>query len=214
MQLKKELYNSLTIPITLIGIIIDIFLLVDGVSIFGSIFEAYQQPLIIYLIMLGAVLFIGKKVPGMDIGIGKFTIYFTIAFIPTALVIGTLVKVNVLNSNLSLQYYLLQIVFQIFVVAFAEEMIFRGVIQQYLGFIGQGVLFGFFHIAAYSTELPSSSILAALIIAMIFGILMGAIVKIMTDRGEKGEGLSMTIGIHSAFNLALTTGLFAAGALI
>jgi membrane protease YdiL (CAAX protease family) len=124
----------------------------------------------------------------------------------TGFIVGSIYNTAGL-AGLGVNYEIAQVLLQIFVVSLTEELIFRGIILSYFpsvkGVILQGVAFGFFHIAAYSTLTGINW--GALVFAIILGIILGAIV--LFARNES-LGLSITWGIHAGYNVAVLTGLF------
>ncbi len=197
--------RSIAIPLLVLSIIVELFLLVNGSVIFGSFWNAYSSILVLYLIMSSALFgFVGRS-PQMNISFENAVIYFTPAFVGGALLVGSIIPKG---PPLNLEEYILEIIFQVFVVALTEEMLFRGVLINYIGVIPQGIAFGLFHLAAYESVFGIIS-WPAIVEAMVLGILFGFIVKWFPK-----QGIAVTWGIHSAWNIALLTGIFGLGVLI
>lgn len=206
----------------MIAVIIDIYLLINGVALFGEQFVNYEPDIELYLVMLAIVFFASRsyKIPELHLGIGAVGLGFVPAFLASALILGNIETVNVLNAiSQGPQYIFLQIAYQIFVVAFTEETIFRGVLLQIFEqqtvpapWLVQGVLFGFFHYAAYSSLVGFSW--TSILVAMFFGSIMGLIVMLFQSKGYPAFGVAVTWGIHAGWNVALTTGLFSVGGII
>ena len=76
-----------------------------------------------------------------------------------------------------------------FVVAYTEELIFRGILPKLMTDIGSNVLFGIFHFYAYSGNFLS------IIIAIVFGFIF----SFVRDK----MGLMGSIGMHTAWNLKI-----------
>ena len=215
-----------TLPVVVIAIVAELYLLVNGTAVFGAAFQGYQNIIEIYLLLLAGIFFasfiLHSQLPVEKLGVGMFGLLFVPSFLLTFFLLDNVGVPNIINAKtLTLQQIVLQIIFQIFVVAFSEEMIFRGYLQQVIfpkfnvrktAFIWQGILFGAFHYAAYSGLYGFTWI--SIFEAMVFGIMLGAIILMFQSFGKGYEGLGVTWGIHSAYNLALTTGLFAVGGLI
>lgn len=196
--------RSVAIPLLAISIVIELFLLVDGSILFGSLWEDYQSVLVLYLIMSGTLFaFVGRS-PQANISIEDAVIYFVPAFVGGSLLIGSIIP---RGPSIGLESYILEIVFQVFVVALTEEMLFRGVLINYIGVIPQGIVFGLFHLAAYTSVFGTSWI--SILTAMIMGILFGYIVKFLPRKG-----IAITWGLHAAWNLAIITGAFGVAVLI
>jgi len=187
-----------SVPLIFLGVIVDLFLLVNGRIIFGSQFTAYQNVLLYYLVMLGAVFFFAGKTKQLNISIESAVIYFVPVFIITVLLVGDVVRSS---ATLVANQIVMQLFLQIFVVALSEEMIFRGVIINYIGVIPQGILFGLFHTAAYYSIYGVD--IYAMIMAMVMGVLWGYLVKMYPKNG-----IAITWGMHAGWNIALLIPIF------
>jgi len=187
-----------SVPLIFLGVIVDLFLLVNGNTIFGSSFTAYQNVLLYYLVMLGAVFFFAGKTKQLNISIESAVIYFVPVFIITVLLVGDVVRSS---ATLVANQIVMQLFLQIFVVALSEEMIFRGVIINYIGVIPQGILFGLFHTAAYYSIYGVD--IYAMIMAMVMGVLWGYLVKMYPKNG-----IAVTWGMHAGWNIALLIPIF------
>lgn len=197
--------KGITIPLLAISIIVDLFLLVDGGVVFGSLWTDYQSVLVLYLIIAGVMFAFVNRSPQMNISIEDAVIYFVPSFVLGSLLVGSLVGRS--SAGISLEQYILEIVFQVFVVALTEEMLFRGVLINYIGVIPQGILFGLFHLAAYESIFGINWL--SIVEAMVMGIAFGYVVKVFPKNG-----IAITWGLHSAWNVALLTGVFGLGLLI
>ena len=216
------LYRIITFPFVIIAVIVDLYLLINGVALFGMQFANYVPDIELYLGMLAIVFVVSRSynIPELKLGLGDLGLGFVPAFLMTGLILGNVEKVNVLNAvSLGPGYLILQILYEIFVVAFTEETIFRGILLPVfqkqgipLPWMMQGIAFGFFHYAAYSSQFGFSW--SSIFVAIIFGSVMGLIVLLFQARGSASMGIAVTMGIHAAYNLALTTGLFSVGGII
>ena len=215
-------YRVVTFPFVIVAVIIDVYLLFDGKALFGLQFVNYEPDIELYLGMLAIVFVVSRSynIPELKLGLGDLGLGFVPAFLATGLLLGNIEKVNVLNAvSLGPGYLVLQILYEIFVVAFTEETVFRGILMPVFQKQGlpapwliQGIAFGLFHYAAYSTQFGFSW--SSIFVAIIFGSIMGLIVILFQSRGNASMGIAVTIGIHAAWNLALTTGLFSVGGII
>lgn len=219
---QSLVWKLVTFPVIIIAVIIDAFLFVDGTALFGLQFTNYIPDIELYFFLLAIVFFASRSynIPELKLGLGQLGLGFVPAFILTALILGNVEKINVLNSiSLGPGYIFLQLLFEIFVVAFSEETIFRGILLTIFQRQGlpvpwliQGILFGLFHYAAYSQQIGFSWL--SIIVAIIFGSVMGLIVLMAQTRGDPAFGIAITWGIHAGWNVALTTGLFTVGGLL
>ena len=187
-----------SVPLIFLGVMVDLFLLVNGNILFGSQFNAYQHVLLYYLVMLGSVFFFAGKTKQLNISIESAVIYFVPTFIITALLVGDVVRSSMM---LVANEVVMQLFLQIFVVSLSEEMIFRGVIINYIGVIPQGILFGLFHTAAYYSIYGVN--IYAMIMAMVMGTLWGYLVKMYPKNG-----IAITWGMHAGWNVALLIPIF------
>lgn len=201
-----------TVPLILIGMIADLYFLINGNVVFGSLFSSYLPVLSTYLAMDSIMLALIGKTPELNISFIDALIFFVPAFILTTLLMDTLMHPNGFAlGNISFTYYIMQIFLEIFVIALSEEMMFRGLLQKYFGWFGQGILFGLFHLSAYTQQgFGWESIL----IAMVFGVAMGIVIKIANNKNGQGPGLAITWGIHAGYNLAIVLGVFTLGGVI
>lgn len=205
--------KSLNIPLLGVALVVDLFLYIDGEAVFGPIFSPYQSVVGIYLVMVTVALAFSGFAPNLNIKIESAIITFVPVFIVSLLTFSAVFHVQQ-SEGMPLDQVILIILFQILVVALSEEIVFRGILLQYLGgkipaVIIQGVIFGIFHIGAYYMSIGGGvQLFFALIEAMVFGIAMGAIVYYFNLMGKGGTGLSITWAIHSAWNLSLSLGIF------
>lgn len=201
----------IAVPIAIIAIMIDIYLLINGATIFGSGFQTSDintNVLELYLLMDGAVLFIIPIQKTAFINIkAPDLIYWVPAFFLTGIIIGNtfhpLVPVH------SAQYEIAALLFEIFVVTFSETWIFLGVLQTYLmrrnvrfPYIWQAVIFGLFHYTAYGENIISMAQ------AMAFGLIVGLIYYAAWTMKKPDIGLTLAWGIHAGWNVALITVIF------
>ena len=195
------------IPLLVISILLEFFLLAAVSYLFGSAWNGYNNIIIIYLVVsIGLIIMSGTQQEFMRIEFFDAVIVFVPVFFMTGLIVGSIYNTSGL-TNLGVNYEIAQVLLQIFVVALTEELIFRGVILSYFPrpkcVVFQGVAFGLFHIAAYSTL--NGVNYGALVFAIILGVVLGAIVFAVKN---KSLGLSITWGIQAGYNVAVLTGLF------
>lgn len=199
--------QAATVPLLVVSVLIEFFLLATGSYLFGSVWNGYNNVIIIYLVAsIGLIVMSGTQKEFMHIEFFDALIVFVPIFLLTGFVVGSLYDSSALARQ-GVNYEVAQVLLQIFVVSLTEELIFRGILLGYLpnakGVILQGVAFGFFHVAAYSTL--NGVDWGSLVFAIIFGIFLGAIILVVKNRSV---GLSITWGMHAAYNVAVLTGLF------
>ncbi len=221
--MKGQLLNNIvTFPFVIIAVVVDLYLLINGTTLFGPQFRPYRTDLELYLVMLATIGLVQSQIsiPELRFGIGTIMLGFVPSFLLTALLLGSLDTTNIVHaSGFGPSYLLLQVVYYIFVVAFSEETIFRGYLLTYFSqkhipfpWLAQGILFGLFHYYAYSGLLGFEWY--AVIEAMVFGSALGLLVYYAQKFGRGSLGLGAAMGIHAAWDIELTTGLFAVGAIL
>ncbi len=203
--------SSTVPPILLFALIIQGALLINGSVLFGSYWSSYEPVLTIYILLDAILLPLSymKMIPFFDITISDAII----VFVPTFLVSGFAFQFLFRTSPITipLANFFLDFIFQIFVVAFTEEMLFRGLLLQFKlgpipGWLWTGVAFGLAHLNSYTTSFGLNWF--ALIVATMMGMLFGLIVTYMQKMNLAGVGLTITWALHSAWNVALTTTIF------
>ncbi len=201
-----KLSSIATIPLLIVSLIFELFLLVDGSFFFGNLWSEYQPILTIYLVISGGLMAFaysaGKSL--MSLTFFDALIFFVPAFLITATLVGQIAPAY--NSSYTVNYIIIQIIFQIFVVSITEELMFRGILIKYIGVIPQALLFSVFHLVAYSTIYGLN--IGAFISAFIMGILLGYIVYFMSKNGMQSQSLAIVWGIHAGWNVAVATGIF------
>lgn len=106
------------------------------------------------------------------------------------------------QNQLAAGMFIPMIIMQVAIVAPAEELMFRGVLQSYVGIIAQAVVFAFWHSVTYGAiwskyGWPPMTAMYALFIAFAFGIAMGLVAR------HKDLGIPACIGAHAMFNLVV-----------
>jgi len=202
-----------TLPLIVVALFFDVFLLIDGNSIFGLAFTPYETVVGVYMAMDAVLLGSLRLSPGLT----KLTFMSSMVFFVPAFIITTVaLSLNYTHkagAPITFTQYIVIIIMQVFVVSLSEELLFRGLAEKYFGWIGQGILFGLFHLTAYQSE---GFVWYSIFIAMAFGIAMGYIVMIFTKYLDHRDwGLSITWGIHAGWNVAILLSSYVAlGAVI
>lgn len=196
------------LTILLIALIIEAFLLINGGILFGQSWQPLSGELREYIMLEALILFLAVRTrnPFSEITIWRSMVYF----VPSLLAFWVVFQaVNILKgvvfSPLPVNDIIMNIVFQIFVVSFSEELIFRGILLKYIGVIPQGILFGLFHLTAYNGIFGIDY--GSLFFACLFGVIYGVIVKYFQSKNKAGVGISITWGLHAGYNLAILVGI-------
>jgi len=201
--LTQDINKTATIPLLVISVLVEFFLLVTGNLLFGNLWNGYNNIIIIYMVVTFGLMSVTHLQSKQITFFGTFAIFVPV-FLMTGLLIGSIYNTSYIANN-GFLYEVMQLILQIFVVTLSEEMIFRGILLNYIGVIPQGIIFGLFHYAAYSSITGLN--IGSLITTMILGVALGYIVKYMP---QKYDPLAISWGIHAGWNVALLTGLFSA----
>ncbi len=211
-SLIPKLNSIATIPLLIVSLVIELFLLVDGSYFFGNLWSSYEPVLTLYLIISSGLMAfaygMGKSL--LSLTFFDALMFFVPAFLITGIAIGQFTTGFL--SSYTTNYIVVQIIFQIFVVSITEELMFRGILIKYIGVIPQAILFAVFHLVAYTTLYGLN--ISAFISAFIMGILLGYIVYFMSKNGMESQSLAIAWGIHAGWNVAVATGIFSLAGVI
>lgn len=207
----------------LFGLIgIEIFVFVNGASVFPQWDTGYQSVILAYLVMtcaFGLFIFIKSRQMartreelGVHLSTGSFS--FAVGFFVTIILMAILVKaqVVVVDTSFPKSIYFETVLIQICVVATSEELMFRGVFldifgsRKWTGIITTSILFAVWHSYAYQIVWYqfdwSTFNIGAVIIAFVFSVILSLISRNPASEQKVG-GLPATIGIHGAWNLCI-----------
>ena len=127
---------------------------------------------------------------------------FGLGFVATLIFMMMMRGIGVLSPvAIAAGMFIPMIIMQVFIVAPAEELMFRGVLQSYVGIVPQALLFAFWHTVTYGyiwSQLgwPDIGTAFALFIAFSFGIVMGLVAR-------SKYGIPACIGAHACYNLVI-----------
>lgn len=204
-QLLSPSIQKLGLPI--IGYIAIMFFLIEGPLFFPDQWAHWETITIIYaLFLLPALIFSLLGVHPFDIPAWKSFAWFGVGSLGGFVVFKLLFSGAAYNAGFPIGGILPTAIFQIFVITYAEESMFRGFLLEVgqrrgtgVGILVSASLFSAFHLAAYSSMGLN---FVAFGFAFIMGILFGFIY--LTTRDFAGIGLVW--GLHAAFNLVLLFG--------
>lgn len=182
-------------------VLVWIYFWVNGPAHFPNWSESYSPLMLTYLGMTVLFLFFAKRQTETQIQspISRSMISFSMFFIITLLFLSTVSLLGLYSHpEFDQSLFWPTFIIQIFVVATAEELMFRGVLLPYIGVILQAVLFAAWHAYAYQIiyyNLTWETLnWPAALMAFVMGVLLGIIAK------DKRFGLPATIAIHGVFN--------------
>ena len=199
-----------SIPFLFIPIAITTYLWINGRAHFPDWDSSYGQIISVYLVMMIVFLvWSGRKTQEqMRRPLHLSATAFVIFFIGTYLILFALsalgvIMVDPLPANLFWQ----TVIFQVCVVATAEELMFRGVALEMLGVVVSAVLFAFWHSFAYGAQYYNFTWETFNWFAFAFAFIMGIILGIIAK--QKQWSLPACIGVHSAYNLFVIGAFYA-----
>lgn len=188
-----ESFSLKKLSIGLLVVIIQMMLYVNAGAIFPEPYvEQAKQIILLYMIMTFAFTLVTRYIPPEMTRpfapelMTFFVSFFIFAGLLYALPLNTGSHIFQIETiKIALPFMLLFA----FVVAYTEELIFRGVLPKFLTRIGSNLLFAVFHWYAYAGNIYS------ILIAFIFGMVFSLV-------AEK-FGLMSAVGMHTAWNLKI-----------
>jgi membrane protease YdiL (CAAX protease family) len=200
----NALYNKISLfPFIFALVLVWIYFWLNGPAHFPNWSEAYSEIMLYYLGMVVIFLFFAKRKTEQDIRqpIHMSLLSFAMFFIATTLVLTFIVSLGLYEQpEFDMSLFWPVIILQIFVVATAEELMFRGVLLPYVGVIIQAILFAVWHSYAYQIQYYEFSFATfnwpILLMAFIMGTLLGIVAK-------SKYGIPACIGIHAAWNIVI-----------
>lgn len=181
------------VPFLIWLFIIQLFLLVN-VSLIAEAgqVETFRTVLIVY--MLGEVLFyaVARNKPNLNLDINRALPYFVGGFVITTLMMLSVgyVARGMEVTGYATNAFVYLIVLHSFVVAVAEELIFRGLLPSLITWLPSQILFSLFHASAYGWDV------SALVVAFVGGCVFYGITKY--------TNIFMAMGCHAGYNLVLS----------
>lgn len=204
------------IPFLGVLILIMVYLWANGRSFFpdwdasyGQLIQTYIVMTLIFLVLAVREQRIKKE---MQTPIWKAGRNFALFLFLTWGVMQGAVKLGLINvSSYPLNLVWQTIFVQFCVVAVAEELMFRGVMLQYIDYylksktiaiVGSSVVFAFWHVWAYQIIFYDPNVNVFSFISLMMAFLMGVILAVIALNREWG-GLSATIAVHGMYNLMI-----------
>jgi len=190
------------IPFVFVLLLIALFLYINGPSLFPYWNQNHSNMIMIYVVMMMVFYVWAKKqtLTELRLPVNHVMFSFTTFFLLTWLIMYALIQggVVVVASDFNMDLFWQTVLLQICVVATAEEMMFRGVLQAHVGIFFQAIAFAVWHSYAYNIIWYNGVFnWGALLWAFTMGIILGYVAK------NKEWGLGGSIAIHSCVNLML-----------
>lgn len=182
------------IPLGLIVVILQTFLYVNAGAIFPEPYVQQARDIILlYMIMTFAFTIATNYVP-VDV---KRPFWEELSvFLVSFFLFGAVLKAvplsqgeHIFQVEQTLRVALPFMILFAFVVAYTEELIFRGVLPKFLGTVLSNALFALFHWYAYAGNIYS------ILIAFVFGMVFSFVAQRF--------GLMGAVGMHTAWNLKI-----------
>jgi len=205
----NKLYNKISLfPFIFAFVLIWIYFWLNGPAHFSNWPDTYSELMLYYLGMIVIFVIFANRPTQQYLKqqtIASSMVSFVLFFILTLFMLLIVVRIGLFTQpEFNPVLFWPVIILQIFVVATAEEVMFRGVILGYfktlafLGIIIQALLFALWHSYAYQIQYYDLSTFnfPILLMAFIMGILLGIIAK-------SKYGLPACIAIHSCWNIVI-----------
>jgi len=211
-QTWKANYTRMShIPFLFVLVAIAVYFWVNGDAHFPNWSSAYGETILIYIAMMVIFLLWSRKQTQtqMKTPLQRAVPTFVIFFIGTYVVLFFMGLTGAIVSEaLPKELFWQTVIVQVCVVATAEELMFRGVILEFMGVFMSAILFAVWHTWAYGIryydfnwEAVGTQILP-FVFAFVIGLLLAFIAR------EKRFGLPATIAVHSAYNLFVVGAFF------
>lgn len=185
------------LPLTVWFFLLLAFMFVNAtIFVPASEIDHFRGVMTVYMIMLLLFLPYAKRAPGYNLNLNKAIAYLVGAFVVTVFV---MVAIRGVVPSLAGQTYIVGapiylLALHVAVVAFSEEMIFRGALSTLITPIPAAIAFGIFHVSAYGGD--ASSIMLAIAAGLVFYTMM------------KYTNIWVAIGAHAGWN-SVMAGVFA-----
>ena len=183
-------------------LILELFLLINAEAIFPENGIAIKNVMIVYLIMQATVLAaFSQKMPTLTANLNMFLLT-VVGFVGTAVLVlalpepitGSFDLFTISSAVLTVGTVGFAFAYS-FVKAFIEEVVFRGVLMQYVGITMQALLFGVFHFAMLSViGAPFVMVLLGTVMLTALGYLWGVLART--------GGILLSVGSHLCWNMA------------
>jgi len=188
------------IPFLFVFFVVALFFYINGNAFFPEWDSTYGQVISIYMIMMLVfyVFSTSKTEKRIDSPASISTTQFVFGFIISYVAITLLTVVGVLSAGeMAAGLILPTIIMQFCVVAPSEELMFRGVLQDYTGIIVQAILFALWHSYAYGImwyNLTLSTGIYSFFVALVFGLILGYLSRLPMFS------LPGAIAVHATYN--------------
>jgi len=202
----KWLTNSYTnfgkIPFIFVLIVIELYFFINGEAHFPEWSSTYGNLITVYILMTLFFLLWSRR--GVDQQIDRpfsqSIIWFVFFFIGTyVLMLFASIFGLFQTTSIPSSLFWPTVIIQVCVVATSEELMFRGVMLDWVGVIWSSVAFAVFHGWAYGMIYYQGQYSWG---AMAFAFVMGLILAMIAKNKE--WGLAATISIHGCYNLFIT----------
>lgn len=187
-----NLFPARNIPLALVIVIIQMFLYVNAPAIFGeALSQKIREILLLYMIMTFAFSLVyfprELKRPFSSEIINFIIVFFISAGILYIIPFDKLMMYSLASDIANAKIFWAFIVLYSFVVAYTEELVFRGVLPRYFGDIISNIIFSVFHFYVYSGNY----------IYLTMAFIAGIVFSIIKNK----FGLMGAAGAHAAWNL-------------
>jgi len=167
-------------------LMIQLFLFVNASAVYGEFASVAKDTLLVYILMLTSVVAItGTRQDIIKGGFNRSYNFFLLFFASSFL----LVTIPWIGGQFGLQNEagIGVILIQVFAVAYTEEVVFRGILPNFLGDLTSNGFFAVFHWAVYGGSI--GLVLFAFVLGIIFAVI------------RYYFGIAGAIGAHAGWNL-------------
>ena len=187
----SQTFNTLKhVPLNVYMLLALAFMLINSsIIVPDAEIAKFELTLIVYMVFL-ALFQRYINAPGFKMNLNKASIWFVGGFAVTTLAMVGLQNLPFESAStyaVTAPFYL--IISHVFIVAYSEEMIFRGALPNIITPIPAAVAFSLFHVSAYGGNILS------LVVAFVAGMLFYVIMRY--------TNIWTVIGVHSAYNCAV-----------
>ena len=187
---KLGLSRLMEIPAGYYLLLIQFFMFINTEVFFPENTDFYHNLILGFLVSFTLMIAIPDiRIRLFKVPIKKFILKFVMGFFGGFVVLGAM---NSIFSSTGISFGQVNIgilMLNIFIIASVEELIFRNMLVSKFGVVIAGIIFGVFHIVAYSYSLPR----------MIYAIIMHFVLYYIQKTFSR-DSSSVNSGVHASIN--------------
>lgn len=184
--LDLRLFPKKEFGLGILVLLIQLFLYVNASAVYGEFSAVAKDTLLIYILMLTSVVAItGSRPDIINGGLDRAYNFFLMLFVGSGLLVT--IPWVAQNFGLNSQAGIGVVLLQVFAVAYTEELVFRGILPDFLGDLVSSAFFAIFHYVVYGGS----------VFLIVFAFVLGLGFAVIRNY----FGITGAIGAHSAWNL-------------